>query len=172
MELQRSEVKSVYAEAEHRSIRRERAADSDGSFVLANWSSSVMNVSHPMVGSVPPADWIQRQSCSGNPARPLSRVILCDLPFVSQVLTLLSDHLEGPLEVRSEREITRHEAFSARNGNRRDAVIAGVLSPSLSPREGAVMLCSTLSVPMACDWSLAAPSAVSHSQKYAWSSAA
>lgn len=54
MDMQRSEVKSVYAEAELRSIRRAQAADSDSSFVLANWSSSVINVSHQIVLS--PAD--------------------------------------------------------------------------------------------------------------------
>lgn len=46
MDMQRSEDKSVYAEAERRAVRREQAADSDSSVVLANWSSLVMNVSH------------------------------------------------------------------------------------------------------------------------------
>lgn len=53
MDVQRSEVKRVYAEAERRSTRPERAADSDGSFVLANWSSPVINVSHQVFLSSP-----------------------------------------------------------------------------------------------------------------------
>lgn len=159
MDTQRSEVKSVYAEAERCSIRWERAPDSDSSFELANWSSSVINVSHHIFLS--PADWKERQSCSGSPSWPVT----CHHLWFA--IRFSDSHPALPSSWGSIRNEIREGDYSvlslcARNGNRSGAVITVVFS--LSPAE-------TLSVPMACDWSLAAPSVVSHSHKYAWSSA-
>lgn len=67
--------------------------------------------------------------------------------------------------MRSESEITAYYALGARGGNYREVVNYKVLSAYFLP-ESEVMLYSTRFISIACDWSLAVLSAVSHGQKY------
>lgn len=101
MGMQRSEVKSVYADAERRPVRRARAANTDSS--LANRSSSVIHVSHQIF--LPGLTEMTGRAALGIHLW-LSRVTTWESPLGSPIL--ISSHLGGALEARSEREITRH----------------------------------------------------------------
>lgn len=100
MGMQRSEVKSVYSDAERPPIRR--AANTDSS--LANRSSPVTRVPH----QIPLPGLTEMTGRAALGILWLSRVTMGESPLGSPTLTPISSHLEGALEARSEREITRH----------------------------------------------------------------
>lgn len=121
-------------------------------------ASSVIHVSHQI--SLPGLTGMTGRAALGIHLW-LSRVTVCESPGGSPTLTLISSHLEGALD-QSGRLLGIKLSVP-------DMEIAATLSSpefSLSPREGAVKPRSELSIPMACDGPLAAPSVVSHSQKY------
>lgn len=133
--------------------------------MFANLSLSVIHIFRKFL-----SPWLsKRKACGELEIHPLpSHIIIFDLLLVSQILTTLSSHLEGALQWDQSERLLGIK-LSVPEVEIREVVSARLLSACFL-LEKEVMLYSTLFILMACDWSLAALSLVSHSQKYVGSS--